>query len=191
MAYKRAVISGEAEPDRIMSEIEKTMLEKVMEALPEDQRTVIAARLTEMVQRCDEEKTRADAAEQKATEASAESEKQLAAAKQTADHNANLLKSQLDILRANLDSATVENFNVSEAHTTPLFDSTDPHAIRRTVDRLLCAANHQLMSQKAALSSQPVVSRKREREDDSEAQAAPTISARDHLSRAMASTFTL
>ena len=39
-------------------------------------------------------------------------------------------------------------------------------AIRRVTDRLLCAANHQLMQQKAALSAAP--SRKRVRDEDDE-----------------------
>ena len=195
LQYKRAVEQGATEPDvfeTIMAASEPTMLEKVLENLKDEDKTLIAARMEEMVKLLDAEKARADTAEQsiaqKEEELVAASAKLKAAEDQSAA-NVGLLKQQVDILMQNLDAATIDNYALQADRCAPLLESDDPNAIRRTVDRLLCAANHTLMQRKASLVT---ASRKRKAEpeevEDVE-MAAPTP--QSALSRAMASTFTL
>lgn len=194
VSYKRLLMQGVTEPkvfETIMA-AEKTMLETVLDELPEDKRAIVAARMAEMVEQCDKQKARADEAEKAHA---SEAEKLVAAteklkkAESQADANVGLLKQQVEILMQNLDAATIDNFAVQAERCTPLLESDDPNAIRRTVDRLLCAANHTLMQRKASLVT---ASRKRKaevEEVEEDVEMAPTP--QSALSRAMASTFTL
>lgn len=81
--------------------------------------------------------------------------------------NVGMLKSQLEILRENLGNELTNNYHISEAHCTPLLESSDPNDMRRVVDRVLCAANMKMMMGKNMTASAPVAaSRKRKAEPE-------------------------
>lgn len=176
-----------------MAATEPTMLEKVLDSLKDEDKSIIAARLTEMMERLDAEKARADSAEKLSSERQEElvaASAKLKAAEEQSAANVGLLKQQVDILMQNLDAATIDNYALQAERCKPLLESDDPNAIRRTVDRLLCAANHTLMQRKANLVAASS-SRKRKAEVEEAEDVEMTPTPQSALSRAMASTFTL
>ena len=119
---------------------EKTLIEKAMESMTEENRAVVAARLSEMVsqssagqsrqkytgldidwpfrfqvKRCDDERARAEDAVAKQAEAeklAKEAEAKAAAAQEAEMKNTGLLKNQFDIMLSQLPADVVSNFAI-------------------------------------------------------------------------------
>ena len=124
--------------------VQKPLIEQAMEGLPEEHRSIIAARLSEMCKRTDDALAAKKTAEEERDIAKKAKEIAIIQAK-NGEVNVGMLKSQLDIMRDNLGQELISNYHITAEHCAPLLESNDPNDVRRVVDRVLLAANAKMM----------------------------------------------
>lgn len=139
LLYKGRLQNGTISHTEIMSSAEgpKTCAE-VLQALPEPQRLLIAARLEELVRVRDASEERLVAANKQLKEASA--------AQQT-DHA--VMKGQLETLFKRLPQEMLANFGIPDnvGDLSAMFQSETPHQTQQAALRTIMCANHALMMQ--------------------------------------------
>ena len=150
--------------ERAAPVVQKPLIEQAMEALPEEHRNIIAARLTEMCKRADDARSKQKAAEDE-RDAAKKSEEQAIISAKNGEVNVGMLKSQLEIMRSNLGEDLITNYHISPEHCKPLLESNDPNQMLRVVDRVLCAANaRMMMAYEQSLTNNSTTSKKRKAE---------------------------
>ena len=171
---------------------EPSQIEQILARLSDDEQKIISARFETMVKEIQKQRNEA----KKAIE-DAEKLKQSAS-----NGNIKLLEWGLKNIEQQLPSSVQNTFNCGSDQLMPELSSNDPEAVRRAVDRLICACSHHMMqmSSRQQVVEEPAV-RKRRRspspapEPAVEAQAPsslapqPEASSEDLLREAMANTF--
>lgn len=135
-------------------ENEPSKIETILAKLPEDEQKIISARFETMVAEIQKQRTEAHTAMSKAQELKAK----------TTEGNIKLLEWGLKNIESQLPDDVQKTFNCNHAVLLPELASNDAEAVRRAVDRLICACSHTMMKMSAAAVPVPAVAtRKRAR----------------------------
>ena len=129
-------------------------IEQILSRLPDADQKIISARFETMVKEIQRQRSDAQKAMSEAEELR----------KSQSTGNTQLLKWGLKNIEQQLPEEVQNTFNCSPDQLMPQLASDDPEAVRRAVDRLICACSHQMMqmSSQNALATE-TVSRKRQR----------------------------
>ena len=183
--YSRVKASMAAEPSEI---------EQILSRLPDAEQKIISARFETMVKEIQRQRQEAKTAMDEAQELR----------KSASAGNTELLKWGIKNIEQQLPDEVKSTFNCNSDQLMPELTSSDAEAVRRAVDRLICACSHQMMQMSSRQQAQRAApeetsTRKRVRSVTPEpvAQAPATASAvpveerssQDLLRDAMANTF--
>lgn len=167
-------------------------IEQILARLPDADQKIISARFETMVKEIQRQRGDAQKAMNEAEELR----------KSQSTGNTQLLRWGLKNIEQQLPDEVKSTFNCAPDQLMPELSSSDPEAVRRAVDRLICACSHQMMqmsSQQQTLESRPSRKRTRSVSPAPPAEPAPAVTAApapveqqsnaDLLREAMANTF--
>ncbi len=133
---------------------EPSQIEQILARLPDADQKIISARFETMVMEIQKQRKEAQEA--------IENAKKLEQAQTSG--NMKLLQWGIKNIERQLPQAVQDNFNCGSDQIMPELASSDPEAVRRAVDRLICACSHHMMQMASSRTpvEEPVV-RKRPR----------------------------
>lgn len=132
---------------------EPSKIEVILAKLPEEEQKIISARFETMVAEIQKQRSEAHDAIKTAEELKAK----------TTEGNIKLLEWGLKNIETQLPEDVQKTFNCGHSALMPELASDDAEAVRRAVDRLICACSHTMMKMSATAVPEAPVSRKRAR----------------------------
>ena len=123
-----------------MAANEPSKIEAILAKLPEEEQKIISARFETMVAEIQKQRSEAHSAINKAEELKAK----------TTESNIKLLEWGLKNIETHLPEDVQKTFNCGSSAIMPELASNDAEAVRRAVDRLICACSHTMMKMSAA-----------------------------------------
>ena len=128
---------------------EQTPLQTVLEALPEEQRKIVAANFNDMLALVEKMKAQVAESEEKIILANKKAEEHLAQVTASTEANNKMLEAQVKMMSEQLNPSLRETYFCEAPNLLEELNSGDAATVRRATDRMICACNRQMMEDRA------------------------------------------